>query len=299
MIGKDEKSNPMCKKDFVKRFYEANDKHKRISFYISYMKKIFLFLLALLSWQTQAQDVLVQISPLSTQSCVAQTFYGRDSYGAIYSGENQTFTKQLDKQIWEYKNPALGTISNVILTNPLKIVLFYEQFNTVILVDNQLNELEKISLSELSTPIMASAIGLAEGNRLWIYNSLTNQLGLLNLKNKEYKVVSTPFTESMAYYQSDFNAFQWIDQAHNWYSCSIYGKIALLGSAPDFDRIQIDRTQGLVYCVNQELVYYSRIDERKTPLNVDKKSCLDFRFKDQILSIFTNPEISNYKIIAP
>jgi hypothetical protein len=299
LIGKDEKSNPMCKKDFVKRFYEANDKHKRISFYISYMKKIFLFLLALLSWQTQAQDVLVQISPLSTQSCVAQTFYGRDSYGAIYSGENQTFTKQLDKQIWEYKNPALGTISNVILTNPLKIVLFYEQFNTVILVDNQLNELEKISLSELSTPIMASAIGLAEGNRLWIYNSLTNQLGLLNLKNKEYKVVSTPFTESMAYYQSDFNAFQWIDQAHNWYSCSIYGKIALLGSAPDFDRIQIDRMQGLVYCVNQELVYYSRIDERKTPLNVDKKSCLDFRFKDQILSIFTNPEISNYKIIAP
>jgi hypothetical protein len=299
LIGKDEKSNPMCKKDFVKRFNEANDKHKRISFYISYMKKIFLFLLALLSWQTQAQDVLVQISPLSTQSCVAQTFYGRDSYGAIYSGENQTFTKQLDKQIWEYKNPALGTISNVILTNPLKIVLFYEQFNTVILVDNQLNELEKISLSELSTPIMASAIGLAEGNRLWIYNSLTNQLGLLNLKNKEYKVVSTPFTESMAYYQSDFNAFQWIDQAHNWYSCSIYGKIALLGSAPDFDRIQIDRTQGLVYCVNQELVYYSRIDERKTPLNVDKKSCLDFRFKDQILSIFTNPEISNYKIIAP
>ncbi len=299
MIGKDEKSNPMCKKDFVKRFYKANDKHKRISFYISYMKKIFLFLLALLSWQIQAQDVLVQISPLSTQSCVAQTFYGRDSYGAIYSGENQTFTKQLDKQIWEYKNPALGTISNVILTNPLKIVLFYEQFNTVILVDNQLNELEKISLSELSTPIMASAIGLAEGNRLWIYNSLTNQLGLLNLKNKEYKVVSTPFTESMAYYQSDFNAFQWIDQAHNWYSCSIYGKIALLGSAPDFDRIQIDRMQGLVYCVNQELVYYSRIDERKTPLKVDKKSCLDFRFKDQILSIFTNPEISNYKIIAP
>lgn len=289
----------MCKKDFVKRFYKANDKHKRISFYISYMKKIFLFLLALLSWQIQAQDVLVQISPLSTQSCVAQTFYGRDSYGAIYSGENQTFTKQLDKQIWEYKNPALGTISNVILTNPLKIVLFYEQFNTVILVDNQLNELEKISLSELSTPIMASAIGLAEGNRLWIYNSLTNQLGLLNLKNKEYKVVSTPFTESMAYYQSDFNAFQWIDQAHNWYSCSIYGKIALLGSAPDFDRIQIDRMQGLVYCVNQELVYYSRIDERKTPLKVDKKSCLDFRFKDQILSIFTNPEISNYKIIAP
>jgi hypothetical protein len=299
LIGKDVKSNPMRKKDFVKRFNEANDKHKRISFYISYMKKITLFLLALMSWQIQAQDVLVQISPLSTQSCIAQTFYGRDSYGAIYSGENQTFTKQLDKQIWEYKNPALGTISNVILTNPLKIVLFYEQFNTVVLVDNQLNELEKISLSELSTPIMASAIGLAEGNRLWIYNSLTNQLGLLNLKNKEYIVVSTPFTESISYYQSDFNVFQWIDQAHNWYSCSIYGKIALLGSAPDFDRIQIDRTQGLVYCVNQELYYYSRVDERKTPLNVAKKSCLDFRFKDQILSIFTNPEISNYKIIAP
>jgi hypothetical protein len=299
LIGKDVKSNAMCETYFVKRFNQTHGVDERISFYISYMKKISLILLALLFWQSHAQDVSVQISPLSTQRCVADTFFGRDSYGAIYSGKNQTFTKELDKQIWEYKNPALGAISHVIMTNPLKIVLFYEQFNTVVLLDNQLNELEKISFSDLNTPINASAIGLAEGNRLWIYNSLTNQLGLLNIKNKEYKVVSTPFTESMAYCQSDFNAFQWIDQAHNWYSCSIYGKITLLGSAPDFDRIQIDRTQGLLYCVNQELFYYSRLDESKTPLAVDKKSCSNFRFKDQILSIFTNLEISNYKIIAP
>ncbi|MEY2692980.1 MAG: hypothetical protein RIT03_1371 [Bacteroidota bacterium] len=262
--------------------------------------KIAKFLLLLLCmWQSQAQESTVLITPLASQACTDELFYGRDAYGALYSGSKQQLTKTDDKQVWQYKNPSLGTISQVILTNPLKIVLYYENFNTVVLLDNQLNEIEKVNLSAINTPIVASAVGLAEGNKLWIYNSLTNQLGLLTLKNKEYQVISTPFTESMAYYQTDFNSFHWIDQAHNWYECSIYGKINLLGTAPDYDSIQLDRNHGLVYCINQELYYYSRIEDSKTLLAVDKKSCTNFRFKDQILAIFTTPQISNYKILAP
>ena len=262
--------------------------------------KIAKYLFVLLCvWQSKAQESTVISTPLSTQACADELFYGRDAYGAIYSGTKQLLNKTADQQLWQYKNPSLGSISQVILTNPLKIVLYYESFNTVVLLDNQLNEIEKVVLSSLATPLVASAVGLAEGNKLWIYNSLTNQLGLLNLKNKDYQVISTPFTESMAYYQTDFNKFQWIDQAHNWYECSIYGKINLLGTAPEYDSIQLDRNHGLVYCINQELYYYSRIEESKTLLNVNKKSCTNFRFKDQILTIFTTPEISNYKILAP
>ncbi len=262
--------------------------------------KIAKYLFVLLCvWQSKAQESTVISTPLSTQASADELFYGRDAYGAIYSGTKQLLNKTADKQLWQYKNPSLGSISQVILTNPLKIVLYYESFNTVVLLDNQLNEIEKVVLSSLATPLVASAVGLAEGNKLWIYNSLTNQLGLLNLKNKDYQVISTPFTESMAYYQTDFNKFQWIDQAHNWYECSIYGKINLLGTAPEYDSIQLDRNHGLVYCINQELYYYSRIEESKTLLNVNKKSCTNFRFKDQILTIFTTPEISNYKILAP
>ena len=262
--------------------------------------KIAKYLFVLLCvWQSKAQESTVISTPLSSQACADELFYGRDAYGAIYSGTKQLLNKTADKQLWQYKNPSLGSISQVILTNPLKIVLYYESFNTVVLLDNQLNEIEKVVLSSLATPLVASAVGLAEGNKLWIYNSLTNQLGLLNLKNKDYQVISTPFTESMAYYQTDFNKFQWIDQAHNWYECSIYGKINLLGTAPEYDSIQLDRNHGLVYCINQELYYYSRIEESKTLLNVNKKSCTNFRFKDQILTIFTTPEISNYKILAP
>jgi hypothetical protein len=105
------------------------------------MKKLgFLFVL-LCFWQSQAQDTAVLITPLSTQTCTSDEFYGRDSYGAIYSGNKQQFTKTADKQTWQYKNTSLGTITQVVLTNPLKIVLFYENFNTGVLLDNQLNEL--------------------------------------------------------------------------------------------------------------------------------------------------------------
>ena len=39
-------------------------------------------------------------------------------------------------------------IKKVDLINPLKVTLFYEEFNTVVLLDNQMNEIQKIDFSK-------------------------------------------------------------------------------------------------------------------------------------------------------
>ena len=69
------------------------------------------------------------------------------------------FYKTKDHQSLEYKNISLGKITKVDLQNPLKIVLFYENFNTAVLLDNQLNETQKINFSENTIPIQV------DGNR--------------------------------------------------------------------------------------------------------------------------------------
>lgn len=53
------------------------------------------------------------------------------------------YIKKNNTQLWQYKNLSLGKITKIDLQNPLKIVLFYEGFNSVILLDNQLNEIQK------------------------------------------------------------------------------------------------------------------------------------------------------------
>ena len=105
-------------------------------------------------------------------------FLGYDPFGFYYTIKNNVFSKINTRDTLEYKNISLGKITKVDLQNPLKIVLFYENFNTVILLDNQLNETQKINFSESTIPFVVSAVGIASQNQLWIYNSMNQQLGL-------------------------------------------------------------------------------------------------------------------------
>ena len=137
------------------------------------MKRMLLLLLLCFCTAVAQKPVLVSAFPIT-----ADAFVGYDALGAYYTITNNVLTKQLGEQKWQYKNPQLGKIAKVDLQNPLKIVLFYQDFNTVIIVDNQLNETTNINLNDSNNPIVPIGIGLASGNRLWIYNNLTMKIGL-------------------------------------------------------------------------------------------------------------------------
>jgi hypothetical protein len=193
----------------------------------------------------------------------------------------------------------LGKPSKIDFQNPLKIMLFYENFNTIILLDNQLSETQKINFSENEIPILVAATGIASHNRLWIYNSLSQQIGLFDYLKNTYLSITPSFQGNLKYYSSDFNVFYWIDEKLNWYSCDVFGKISTLGKVADFDQIQIIENQVLVFSKDEKLHLQDlRKNSIYTIKNVEK-SFKNFYYKDQILSIFTNQEIINYKITIP
>jgi hypothetical protein len=197
----------------------------------------------------------------------------------------------------------LGNITKADILNPLKIVLFYEDFNSAVLLDNQLNKITEINFSQNNIPIVATAIGMSTQNQLWVYNSLNQQIGLFDyLKKNEYKTVSTPLTESIKFYQTDFNTFYWIDEKNNWFSCDIFGKTTDLGKVTDFDKIEILSPKQYIFS-KANLLYFKDIHkggfDTIFEIEVPEKSLNKFYYKDQILSIFTNKEITNYKIVIP
>jgi len=249
-----------------------------------------------------AQKLGIQPTLVSSQKIDADEFLGYDSFGYSYQIKNNVFSKIKGNEIFEYKNVSLGNITKTDIQNPLKIVLFYEDFNTAVLLDNQLNKITEINFSTSTTPIVVSAIGMSTQNQLWIYNSLNQQIGLFDYLKNEYKTVSIPLTEAIQYYQTDFNNFYWIDKKNNWYSCNIFGKIAGLGSIPDFEKIEIINSGNYIFSKANTL-YYSNI----SPANVNvileieilEKTFDKFYYKDQILSIFTAKQIVNYKIVTP
>lgn len=229
----------------------------------------------------------------------ADTFVGYDKFGFAYFIANNALVKTKDNIQVEYKNVSLGKIAKVDLQNPLKIMLFYESFNTVVLLDNQLNEIQQIRFSDNKIPIVVAATGNADQSRLWVYNSLTQQIGLFDYQNNEYKTITTPSIGNFKHYDSDFTYFQWIDENRNRFACDVYGKISALGVVPVFDRVRFVNENWIFYSI-ENLLFAMYVKNNKVyPVQIAEKSFISFYATPQILSIFTTTGITNYKITLP
>ena len=262
-------------------------------------KKTILLLFILQFAMTVAQEQRLKASLDVTQKMDADIFVGFDGMENSYYIKNNIFYKKYNQDLWQYKNLSLGKITRVDIQNPLNIILFYENFNTVVMLDNQLNETQKINFSENTVPIIVAATGISSQNRLWIYNSLQQQIGLFDYLKNTFQSI-TPFIQgNLKYYESDFNTFQWIDESLNWYSCDVFGKISTLGKVPDFDQIQTVSNQVVIFSKDGKLYLQDMGKNSIYAIENVEKSFKNFYYKDQILATFTNQEITNYKISIP
>ena len=246
-----------------------------------------------------AQEKSLKVTFLSTQKIDADDFVGVDGLEYIYYIKDNTLFKKNKTESWQYANTSLGKITRVDIQNPLKPVLFYENFNTIVLLDNQLNETQKINFAKNTISLLVSAMGIASQNRLWIYDSISQQIGLFDYLKNTFDPIATSFQGNFNYYNSDFNSFQWIDDKLNWYSCDIFGKITALGKVADFEQIQPITNQLFIFSKDKKMYIQDVNTKRIYTIENIEKSFKKFYYKDQILSIFTTQEFTNYKIIIP
>lgn len=259
------------------------------------MKKVCaLFLLVCFSTVLAQEPILVDKIPFT-----ADAFLGYDALNASYTISENVLTKKTARETWEFKQPQLGKISRVDLQNPLKIVVFFQNFNTLVLLDNQLNETQKIDLSDGINPLLPLGVGLASGNRLWLYDGLTQKIGLFDYTKKDFQKLTTPLTNAVVYYESDYNYFKWIDGQRHAYRCNIYGQIDALGEVPEYDQLLWATDAILLYKKEGDLYRYDFVDNKSTLIEISEKTFKNFTYKDQILSIFTNRQIKNYKLTLP
>jgi len=263
------------------------------------MKKLFYLLLLFSCPMVFGQHQKLKTTALNTAELENKTYIGFDGLGNNYYIKDNVFIKQNETQKWEYKNVALGKITSVDYLNPLQIVVFYEDFNTIITLDNQLNEIQKLNLFDSDTTIFASKIGLASQNQFWIYNALTQQILLFDYLKKTYKNIGNPIQESIQYTQSDFNNFYWIDEINNWFAIDIFGKVTLLANIPPFEKIQIIDNERLLFSRDNILYCLNNVTKTVYEIEIVEKSFQNYYYKDQILAIFTNQQIKNYKIKLP
>ncbi|MFP5438636.1 MAG: hypothetical protein ACLGH8_12665 [Bacteroidia bacterium] len=262
------------------------------------MKKLLPLLLLFVS-VAFAQEALLPVRIMATPKAPPERFVGTDAFGWEYVVADNEFRKQKDGRVMKYRNVSLGDITRADLQNPLQIVLFYKKFNSVVLLDNQLNETGTINFNEISTPVIAEAVGLASQNRLWVYDVSTQQTGLFDLKKSTYRALTPPNNNGISWYQNDYNYFYWTDANSSFFTLNLFGSITSGGPVPAFDSAQLISQNMMLLKQGNTLVQYNLTTKETRAVSIVEKSFGAFYYKEGILSIFTENEIVQYKIILP
>ena len=167
--------------------------------------------LLLLVWALQAVaqsgPVTEQSGPIHTKllsetELEADRFVGADELGNLFYMKGQAFYRKSGERVFSFSNVDLGEISQVDTGNPFKILLFYRDFNSVILLDNNLNELsQRLDFTGETQFNNVLFVANSSQNNIWLYAD-DNKLHLYNYQELEEQLQ----TQAMTFYQKDFEA---------------------------------------------------------------------------------------------
>ena len=252
------------------------------------MKILFLFILTIWS-SAKAQEI--SFEKIKTKKVSFENFWGTDISGNNYFSTSSNLYKITQTDTLNYTNFKYGKISGVETFNMLQTLVFYKENNAFVLLDAQFNEINSILFSEINCEILKPA----SQNELWFYDNLSQKFGLYNLNSKSYRFLSIPINLKIKHCYSDYNNLYFIDQEYNYFSIDKFGKIYTKSVISKFNDISFSN-QECIYTTDEGVFYLDCSQLLIAPLNIHENLIKKVFFKDGILSIFTDNQLSTYQL---
>ena len=150
------------------------------------MRFLLNILLCSVVLQLQAQtDTLLQTgsavapAPSVTIYTGKATQFAADNLGNVYvltpAGLLIKFNNKGDSLNAFNEVRRYGTVYAMDVTNPMKVLLYYKDFSTIVMLDRYLNRINMIDLRK-SGIFQAKAVGLAYDNNVWIFDEQSAKL---------------------------------------------------------------------------------------------------------------------------
>lgn len=237
-----------------------------------------------------------ELFPINQEPLDADVYWGFDTYKNLYYTKNNTLFKKTDDTIISYQNLGLGKIEKVDFYNPLMVMVFYKNFNSIVLLDNQLNEVSQLRFSELKNPLVVTQAGISSQNEIWFYDELTQKIGLINSKTSEIKFLSNAIVKPIISSFATYNNWFYISENRELFSVNRFGKIEKLATLPPFDKLWFTDQNRIVYNYQSKIYGFSIKNSTFRELNLDIKNIEDLYYNSTIISIFTGTEIKKYQL---
>lgn len=238
-----------------------------------------------------------EISLIETNPLNADTFIGIDSYNDIFYIKDQILYKKTTTNLFNYKDFQLGEIYSVDIVNPMNIAVYYQDFNTVVLLDNKLAEIERINFNNLSEFINSSQATVAANNSLWVFNMDSQQLELYNYRSNNKILVSQPINGEVLSIASNFN-YCFVQTEAKIRAYNIYGSLLAEINNEGFQKI-VQLKENLIAIKDNELYYIDKETRKITKIKSPEISIKDLQLTQDFLYIYNENQVSTFKLTLP
>ena len=257
------------------------------------MQKLFYFFF-FFSFSLFSQEQ-IKTTIIDSTEFKASKIFGIGTFNAIYyTTEDYTFHKKTKDTILTYTNFQLGEISSANIFNPLKINIFYKDFNTVILLDNRLAEFFKINFTTITPYRNISFVSTGFDNTLWIFNQDTQQLELYDYLAEKSRFKTIPVSTEILDLKSDYNYCYLLTKKY-LYIYNYFGSLIHKYKNEGYESLAFDKVH-LILKASKKL--YILVKDTNTIIPIDLPNLLinQFLVTNETLYIYDDEILRQYQL---
>lgn len=255
------------------------------------IKLRFIFLLFSLS--VCAQEPIETLF-IKQQSFNIETFVSVNDFKTFFYLKNNVLHEKNDTKTNNYSNLQLGEIHSVNTFNPLKINIFYKDFNTVIILDNRLAEIYKIDFNNIDSYINVSKITTGSDNTIWVFNQDLQQLELYDYRANVIRAKTLPVKSSVLDLKSNYN-YCFLLTINHLYIYNYFGSLISKQKNDGFTAIN-ETNENLILKKENQLYYLKKDTQNIIPIITPHYLVNQFFVTNETLYIYNNQSLQEFHL---
>ena len=186
------------------------------------------------------------------------SYFTTDALKNIYTIDSEKITKfPVDKNYKEtsyFSHDYFGKISSVDVSDPFKILIYYQEYNQIIFLDKNLSEIGNIDLSEIEIEFSGTAC-LSKNKGVWVFDSEASRIIHLN-KHLKISLQTAPLS---SFTETDIETIQISE-----------GNIGLVALIKDFGLLFFDEFGSYLRSLSIEKAEHFQLTDNKILIKTDK-----------------------------
>ena len=254
-----------------------------------YLRFTFLFL----SLSICAQET-IETSVINQKKVDMETLVSINNFETLFYLKNNVLHEKNNLKTNNYSNLQLGKIHSANTFNPLKINLFYKDFNTVIILDNRLAEIYKIDFNNLPSYKNVSKITTGSDNTIWVFNQDLQLLELYDYKANIIRAKTLPVKSTILDLKSNYN-YCFLLTTNFLYIYNYFGSLISKHKNDGFTVIE-ETNENLILKKENKLFYLKKDTGNIVPILTQNFLINQFFVTNETLYIYDNVTLQELQL---